>query len=101
MEAFRPEGDPVRPNLKVRAASGQTQEETDRLTDQILDVLGEGHAWGPGYALELLREVARAPELPGIPQAATEKSEAQELAERVRPILGDLAKRVTRSEENE
>ena len=101
LEAFRPEGDSARPKIKVRAAPGQTQEDADQLTDQILDVLGEGRVWGPGYALELLHQVVKAPELPGVPQEATEKSETQELAERVRPILGDLAKRLTRSEENE
>ena len=101
LEAFRPEGDPARPKLKVRAGGGQTQEETDRLTDQVLDVLGEGLGWGAGYAIDLLRHVARAPEVPGVPQTETEKSETQELAERVRPILGDLAKRLTRSEEDE
>ena len=93
-------GDRARPKMEVSAAPGQTQEETEQLANQVLDVLGEGLSWGPGYAVELLREVAKAPEVPGVPEPI-QKSETQELAERVRPILGDLAKRLTRSEEDD
>ena len=99
LEAFRPAGDRARP--KIEGSAGKNKE-TEQAADQVLDVLGEGlGAWGPGYAVELLREVAKAPELPGVPQASTQKSETKELAERVRPILGDLAKRLNRSEEDE
>ncbi len=102
LEAFRPAGDRARPKIEVSAGPGENQEETEQAVDQVLDVLGEGlGAWGPAYAVELLREVAKAPELPGVPQASTQKSETKELAERVRPVLGDLAKRLTRSEEDE
>ena len=100
LEAFRPAGDRARP--KIEGSAGENQEGTEQAADQVLDVLGEGlGAWGPGYAVKLLREVAKAPDLPGVPQAPTQKSETKELAERVRPILGDLAKRLTRSNNNE